>query len=301
LAKALRSRWESYRAELRRCQDDFSEQTVHKLRVATRRLIAQFDIAGCVTPGTTAEKARWCLKGRLKALGELRDTHVQRLFIERRMERFPELILVRDFLQRRERGLERAAAAKVKGFKTRKLEEWTLGLEVHLTRKPAQARRPDRLATIVARATTKAFLAVASRREAMDPANPSTIHRTRVAFKKFRYMLESLSPDFTGLSKRELRRLANYQRRMGILQDLEVMQQCVTAFVHEREGINALLAPFTRYLRASRARALRSFLKSADELFGFWPPGTLGTNVDIAAARRQIRVDRKLGGSTLFT
>ncbi len=34
--------------------------------------------------------------------------------------------------------------------------------------------------------------------------------------------------------------------------------------------MRAVLAPFNRYLQASRARALRSFLKSADDLFAFW-------------------------------
>ena len=54
----------------------------------------------------TPEKARRVLKRRMKALGDLRDTHVQRLFIQCRMARFPELILVEDVLRRRERRLQ---------------------------------------------------------------------------------------------------------------------------------------------------------------------------------------------------
>jgi CHAD domain-containing protein len=238
---------------------------------------------GCITSGPTATEARRVLKRRLKRLGELRDTQVQRLFIERNLARFPELIFVRDLLRSRERRLEKGAAAKVKGFKTQKLERCTLALEQHLARKPAQAARADRLATMVAEATAKAFADVVRRRQAIDPANASTVHRTRIAFKKFRYMVESLSPEFTGLGKRELRALAHYQRRMGILQDLEVMQHCITGFVQEHRGMESLLAPFSRHLRASRARALRSFLKSADELYAFWPPSQWATKTDIVA------------------
>src|SRR5216117_1888261 len=58
LANALGVHWQTYRACIRSCQDDFSEKTVHKLRVATRRLIAQLLIVGCVTPGRTPEMAR---------------------------------------------------------------------------------------------------------------------------------------------------------------------------------------------------------------------------------------------------
>ena len=285
LADSLRHRWKSYRARLRGCQDDFSEETVHELRVSARRLIAQFVMLGCLSPGTTAKKPRRVLKRQLKVFGELRDTQVQRLFLDRQVARFPELILVLDLLRCRERRLERKAAAKVKDFKIRKLGKWTRSLGDHLARNPARARHPDGLATTVARATNKAFADVVRRRQAIEPSNPSTIHRTRIAFKKFRYMVESLSPDFTGLSKRELRAMARYQRRMGLLQDLEVMQGCITGFVQKREGMEALLRPFARHLQASRARARRSFLKSADELFEFWPPGRATTNADSAARR----------------
>jgi hypothetical protein len=70
---------------------------------------------------------------------------------------------------------------------------------------------------------------------------------------------------------------------MGILQDLEVMQHCITGFVQEHKGMESLLGPFNRYLRASRSRALRSFLKSADKLYVFWPPRHGAANADIVA------------------
>jgi CHAD domain-containing protein len=279
LAEALGNRWQTYRAGIRRCQDDFSEQSVHKLRVATRRLIAQLLIVGCVTPGRKPRLARRVLKRRLKALGELRDTHVQRLYIQCRMERFPELVLVEDVLRRRERRLQEAAARKVKGFKTRKLAKWILNLQLQLAMTPSTEGRPDRLPKAVARATGTAFATLVNRRKAIDPGNPETIHRTRIAFKKFRYMVESLSPDFTGLGKCQLRALAHYQQRMGTLQDLEIMERCIAGFARRDEGIGTLLAPFSRYLRSTRVRALRSFLKSADELFLFWPPALVGSTV----------------------
>jgi CHAD domain-containing protein len=123
---------------------------------------------------------------------------------------------------------------------------------------------------------------VVRRRQAIDPANASTIHRTRIAFKKFRYIVESLSPDVTGFGKRELRALAYYQRRMGNLQDLEVVQQCITSFVQKHAGMEGLLKPFVGYLKARRARALRSFLRSADDLFEFWPPRQVGNGLAAA-------------------
>ena len=275
LAAALDSRWQSYRKQLLHCQEKFSEEAVHELRVATRRLLAQLTLLGCVTPSATLEKARRILKRRLAALGDLRDTQVQRLFIEQKVPSFPELVLLRGWLQRRERRLAKSAANRVNRFKTRKLERWISALIRGLTANAHRSRVQDQLASAVLRAAALSFAKAVERRRAISLADLRTIHQTRVAFKRFRYIVESLSPGITGLSKRQLRTLAYYQRKMGIIQDLEVMQACLTRYSREDKKREALLRRFSRHLRQRRARALRSFLKSADRLFDFWPPAAL--------------------------
>lgn len=278
LAKALEERWRTYRKELRRCQEHFSEGAVHQLRVATRRLLAQFLLLDCVAPSVGLDKARPILKCRLAALGDLRDTQVQRGFIEEQSVRFPELAPLRAWLVRRERKLARSAAKRVQRFRTNKLGKWISTMSEDLSARAGNARARKQLAAAVARAAADAFAETLRRRRAIDPANRRTIHKTRIAFKRFRYMMESLSPDLTGLSKRRLRTLAYYQRKMGIIQDLEVMQRCVARFVHEHRESKAALRPFCSYLQQRQARALRSFLLSADDLLGFWPPARLTGN-----------------------
>jgi CHAD domain-containing protein len=285
LAAALENRWESYREQLCRCQEKFSEGAVHELRVATRRLLAQFTLLSCVVPRAGLEKARRILKRRLAALGDLRDTQVQRLFIEQEAARFLELVLLLAWLHRRERRLAKAAAEKVNRFKTRKLERWTSAMIRVLTANARRSRVQSRLASAVLRAAGQAFVEAVERRQAIDLADLRTIHQTRVAFKRFRYILESLSPGITGLSKRQLRALAHYQRKMGIIQDLEVMHACVAQYAQGNKKRTALLQRFSRHLRQRRARALRSFLKSADCLYEFWPPAGLAARGDSVPTR----------------
>ena len=275
LAAALDSRWQSYREQLRRCQAKFSEEAVHQLRVATRRLLAQFTLLSCVAPSPALEKARRTLKRRLTALGELRDAQVQRQFLEQKAASFPEVLLLRAWLLRRERRLARSAAEKVNRFKTRKLERWISAMLQGLTANARKSRVQSQLASAVLRAAAQAFAEAVERRRAIDLADLRTIHQTRVAFKRFRYTVESLSPGVTGLSRRQLRALAYYQRKMGIIQDLEVMQSCVARYTRGERKREALLQRFSGHLRHRRARALRSFLKSADRLFEFWPPTAL--------------------------
>jgi hypothetical protein len=71
---------------------------------------------------------------------------------------------------------------------------------------------------------------------------------------------------------------------MGNLQDLEVVQSCVEDFVAQRAKLELLMRPFYSYLQRRRRHALQSFLKSADELYDFWPPAARQINGHRAAA-----------------
>jgi CHAD domain-containing protein len=210
---------------------------------------------------------------------------VQWLFIDQVFARFPELVLLRAWLKRRERRLVKSAAEKVARFKTRKLEKWISILSSGLMANAGETQARSGLEFGVGRAAAHAFVEAVERRQAIDLADPGTIHKTRVAFKRFRYMMESLSPALTGLTKRQLRTLAYYQRKMGIIQDLAVMQRCVAGYLRENVESTALLQPFCRHLRQRRARALRSFVKTADRLFEFWPPAALAGWGDLVSTR----------------
>ena len=284
LAAALDNRWKTYREHLRHCQEHFSEEAVHQLRVVTRRLMALPALLSTAAPGAAVEKARRLLKRHLVALGDLRDAQVQRLFIEQKAVRFPELVWLRGWLQRRERRLVATAADNVRCFKTRKLERWIADMTDALAMNARNVRVQRQLTSAVLQAAGQAFAEAVERRRAIDVAELRTIHQTRVAFKRFRYTVESLSPGLTGLNRRQLRALAYYQRKMGIIQDLEVMRECVAQYIRGNKHRDAQLQPFCRHLRQRRARAVRSFLKSADRLHQFWPPAALAARSEFAPA-----------------
>jgi len=268
LAETLRSRWKSYRERLDECRHDPTPESIHELRVAIRRLISQFVLLTQVLPGCGAEKARNLLKRQLESLGPLRDTHVQQMFIQRHLARFPDLAGLLNRLKRDERLLVRRASHNIRQLKTNKLEKW-IGSLVKVLHQQSLNRRAE-FASFVLRCADAAFGVVAERWRTIDRADLRTVHRTRVAFKKFRYIVESLPPELTHFGKSVLRQLARYQRRMGHIQDLEVILQCVRGFRkhHDLPG----LEPFCRYLRNRTTRVARSFLKTSNRLLQFWPP-----------------------------
>jgi CHAD domain-containing protein len=244
--------------------------------VATRRLISELVLLEGVVQTAALHDAHRTLKRRLKRLGELRDIHVQRLFIEDRLTRFPELLVLREYLLRKEKRLEKEAARAVAKFKTAKLQKQLRALAKTLARFSRNARRESRLATALHAATDRAFQETVRRLEAISPSDLKTVHRTRVAFKRFRYMVETIAPTLPDFTASKLRALALYQRRMGYLQDNEVLEGCVAEFVKRHRGTETLLASFGQYLRRRKARLLRQFLKTADQLRTFWTPGEAG-------------------------
>jgi CHAD domain-containing protein len=271
LLKVLQLRRQAYEVQLKKCQLRCSEEAVHQLRVSIRRLISHVALLECAFPGADLKKARRILKGQMTHLSKLRDVHVQLTFLKAHRKAFPVLRLMDRQLGKRERKLIKKARLQIRAFGNKKPTISLQALELRLIAAGDAATR-RRQAKAVLRETLHAFREVVRRRRAIQITEPSTVHRTRVAFKKFRYMVEALSPDFTGYNNRQVRRLALYQRKMGLVQDLEVLQRTVNAFASKKPAHKPRLEPFGKYLQGRRQRALRRFIATADDLYQFWPP-----------------------------
>jgi len=272
-AQTLSIRWDLYRGRLDQCRKRPSVDSVHDLRVATRRLMALLLMLQSMRcSGGKADKFSGLLKRQLKSLGPLRDAHVQQQFTEQQVERFPELLLLRKYLKRGERQALRTAARQIRDFRMKRLGKWIRRLILDLSEREKDVTRNQRLTAASLNCANAAFAETVRRRQLIDSSDLKTVHKTRVAFKKFRYVVESLPPEKTGLTRRDLRMLDGYQRRMGAIQDLEVVQHCLTEFLRRHSSAERLLQPFSGYLRRRQRLALRSFCKSADKLSGFWPP-----------------------------
>jgi CHAD domain-containing protein len=272
LAEVLEARWLSYCDEFRRCSKHCSEEAVHELRVSIRRLLAQLMLVEEVLPGTSLSRLRKSLKRRFKGFGELRDVHVQRQAIGRLLTRHPGLVLLDAELKRREKELVKAAARSLKAGREKKLLNWVVRVLASLAEGSENGPAQRRMFGQIMEATTAAFATVTRRLAEADPAEAATIHRVRLAYKKFRYMVEALSPTWTGYTPKELRRMAYYQRRLGRIQDLEVLCATLARFARRNPASRAAMRPVGRLIDRRRGEAIRAFLKGADEVHYFWPP-----------------------------
>ena len=264
LVKCLDDCWMQYRAELKRTRSEFAEEYVHDLRIAIRRLIAAIEMGRGVAGQKKMKKLRRLLKLRLDAFDTLRDVQVQLVFAEEMQAELPEIAAYRDHLREREKRLALRLKKEIKDFRSAGLSQQVNRLKAALLRKNA----PETQAAIWA-IVDDAYASVVQDQIAIRPEDTATIHCTRLAFKKFRYRVESIHPLLTGAPEDLLRRLHNYQSAMGDVQDTEIGLQMLDKFVaHSGSALPTVRA---RFIEMRQAR-IAAFIDQMDNLKTFWRP-----------------------------
>lgn len=131
--------------------------------------------------------------------------------------------------------------------------------------------RPRQAQTILLRAVNRAYARVVQLKARIDPGNTATIHRTRIAFKKFRYMVEALRPLLRGVTEQRLTEMRHYQAMMGDIQDLEVLLGTLGKFFQKREVKAESARHFRDELVRRRQWLARRYMDAADALHQFRP------------------------------
>jgi len=270
LRESIKTMRRRYRKRLARCQKQFSETSVHDLRIETRRMLAMLDLLRALHIPDSLRKARKTFKQRLDAFDELRDTQVQLLLLKPLWRNFPE---AREFdlvLRRREQRLIGELRKEIKQMKQLRLERRFKSLEKQL-RECTGAKSPERTKVLASAALRETFARVAALQQRVRRSHTDSIHRMRVAFKRFRYVSELLQPFFPRLTVRRLREMQAYQGLMGDIQDIEVLiasvKQAVQLALLPAHDVRHLL----RELTGRRLVLIDTFMAAADRLFEFQP------------------------------
>lgn len=261
LAGLLSGRWKAFRQVLRRCRRQADEAAVHDLRVAIRRLLAVLQLAKAAAPEAKVKKLRHHLRRRLKAVSRLRDLHVQLGLLAAERRRASGL---REFRAELEGEAARLAERQTRSFRRLRLRRQHRRC-ARVQRTIVTCTAPPRRARAAAARLQTAFLhaaaRVAARRAAVAPAQPDTLHRLRVALKRQRYMAEALTRLGLVTDARLPVALREMQRRLGRIQDLDVLLRRVEEFV-SRAADAAPYATLARRLRLRRDRLVRGFIAS---------------------------------------
>jgi len=265
LSDSLAERWDKYRAQLKTCKDEFSEEAVHDLRVATRRLLAVMDLLRILDPHPRVKKVRRVLKDQLDSLDELRDTQVMLVDISESMTEFPDLQRSEEHLQGREKKLMRKARKEIKSLRLSELknriEKSRASWEVNVPGEELTARLLSAVDQVYARAK-QAFGEI-------EAAQPPSIHRFRVAFRKFRYTVEIVNPVLKYYPEAYLQQMHDYQSRMGDIQDATIFLNTLAEYAEQTDSAT-LLAPVHDSFENHRTELLAKFMEGKEEFHLFW-------------------------------
>lgn len=268
LAERVGAARRRYGKRLQRCQEKYSAESVHRLRVETRRLLALLDLLEAAQFGCRLKKVRKTFKKRLDAFDELRDTQVQMRLLQPLWREFPEARPFRQWLVEREQELVERLRGKIERMKYGRLDRRLKAAAAILA-----DRRDDSLrdAMAAAAAVHDAFERVLELRSLVGAGDTTTIHRMRIAFKRFRYMAESLVPVFPDFTPARLRRMQAFQAAAGDIQDLEILLATLARAVTEQHIAAGSIRKLQRYLARVRSQKIAAFLAKADDVASFRP------------------------------
>ncbi len=270
LIRGLGAQCRRYRKQLRRCQKKPSEKAIHDSRVETRRLVSSIELLALLLPKGEVRKAGRILKEHLDTFDDLRDTQVQLGAIEKLQRAFPAARQFAVYLQEREERFAKQTARAIRRVKTRRLEKM-IGEFAEYAAKQRKRLSLSKANAKVLESVTRAFRRAEDLRGLIDPKDTRTIHCARVAFKKFRYMVEGLRQHVAAIDKQRLRAMHAYQTIMGDIQDAEVLLRTFDKFsrkkVRQPEPVRALHDELVR----CRESLIHRYLGVADQLLQFWP------------------------------
>ena len=267
LLEALDQRWKNYRAELKRCRSEFSNEAVHDLRSAARRMLAIVQLLNSISPRPRLERLNRAFKDQLDEFDDLRDTQVILAEISETLQELPQLEVFQDYLQDVEKSLLKTLRKKLKVIDLFDVSKRIRRMRESLK---AESNSDGELILQTLQTVDNAFLITKQRQNWINPAQANTIHRVRLAFKTFRYMVEILNPLLHDFPSENLKQMHDYQSLMGEIQDVEVIMQALAdAYAHV---FSFDPEPVRRYYERCHADAISAYMESMNQLDTFWRP-----------------------------
>ena len=263
LLEALDKRWKNYRTQLKHCRADFSNEAVHDLRTAARRMLAFIQVLNSIAPRPRLQKLARAFKDQLDEFDDLRDTQVILAEISETIQELPQLQKFQYHLQSVEEELLKTLRKKLKV-----IDLFDVSKRIRRTRESLEAEADVNIVSKILQAVDDAFLLAKQRHGWIDTAQPATIHRVRIAFKTFRYMVEIIHPLLDEFPSENLKQMHDYQSLMGGIQDVEVIMQTLADF--PTRGSSLDFGPVRLYYERRHAEATSAYIEEMNQIDDFW-------------------------------
>lgn len=265
LPVAFDQRSREFLTQLENCQKAPTEESVHFLRVASRRLITLLDLIQAVNHLSEIGKIRKKLAELRNRFTKLRDLQVMILKVSEVKELFPETDAFLSFLEKQVKKLSKDTQKSIAALKPRELEN-----DLNIVKKviSRQLNTDTELKKPLIKCASNSFKAARRRLNHIDSTQPVTIHALRIDFRKFRYQMEIIHPMLPNYPKENLERMTQFQNKMGEVQNLGVLLQKLNSF--KKKNQNAQLESVIGHFTRQHQEAINTFISCKDELNLFW-------------------------------
>jgi CHAD domain-containing protein len=270
LEKALKKQWRCYRKQLKRCQKQFTEKTIHDSRVGARRLLSAVELFEGFLSAAQVRKVERALKQHLGTFNGLRDTQVQLPVIRKLQSDFPAARPFYAFLHKREKRLVKSTRKNIKKVQLERIDRLIAACRDEVETRRKECASGEAAARLL-ESVDRAFAHAAVLRARIDPRNTETIHQTRVAFKKFRYMVETLVGCLPNAAPALPDAMRRYQTMMGDIQDVEVLRLALERFLREHPLAAEPSMRLCEELLLRRQRLIDAYMGASEEMRQFWP------------------------------
>ena len=258
--------WNEFSKAWSKTRESASEKSVHALRVNTRRLIANLELARVLSKRTDIDRLQRRFKKVLKGMSTLRDIQVQL----KTVSHVRKSQTIADFTGRLEH-LEQQEIQHVpnelKRRKKRRLEREVKDLRSALAR---VRQNPDNVAAQqsldrMLSARRDEFLKAKRRFQRGEPDKENALHDMRIAVKKLRYVMEAAQPMLGSSEKERAETMRGFQRLMGDTRDIEMLRANLEEWA-SKKGKKVAVVPALQQLEERREGLLKEVMESSDKL-----------------------------------
>ncbi len=270
LAESLNERWHAFASCVTDTRRSVSKKNIHDLRVATRRVLSFLDVAATLLPGKSIPRFRKRLKGHLRPFGKLRDIQLQGKTVRTLVAQYPVLEPLRQEFSFRARTMMKGAVRELSKIDIDEYESVVVQIQLQMRSLFADPLMGRAAVAVVLGSLAQGYLQAAVLRGAAMSGQTPRIHRFRISFKRFRYMVEALQPILPGFEQEFFQSMNAYQTRMGAIQDHEVLWESLLDWNRRHKRVGALFLPVKGQMEREHRGLVSAFLASANEFDRFW-------------------------------
>ncbi len=269
LQNSIDENFGNYIIKFNECNDKFCEIAVHDIRVRIRRFLTLLSLVRFITNLSVTSEISMLLKDQFKTFNPLRDVQVQILKVQQIVYNQPVLYGYYHHLINCEEGyiplLKQGLMEFDILFFEKLVNDLKSGLDKFYNENNPDIIRPQDIAC-------QRYTAVINRFNLSQRENVRSIHKTRLSFKKFRYIMEIIQP-ITNMSPEEFMDLGNFQTFLGDIQDLTVFSNKIKIFAQIQKKVSEIMfEPIVNELLSEREKKIDEFYSNFDKFYGFWKP-----------------------------